>query len=249
MPVWTLVIVLFAAFLGGCLPSGGVYHTVREGQTLYRISRAYNMDECYLARINGIKEPTRLKVGERLFIPGADGVKIVHSTVKPKYSNSQNLPPGAAKSSFEKKSGDVSERSSVAKKTTSANPPSYAKGKFIWPLKGTIVRKFGDKAGSPSKGLEIASPQGAPVLSAGAGRVIYSGNGISGYGNLIIVEHEGSLFTVYGFNKKNLVKVGAFVSKGERIALSGVPPGGGSPRLHFEIRNGKKAVNPNFYLP
>jgi lipoprotein NlpD len=112
-----------------------------------------------------------------------------------------------------------------------------------------VVRNFGSSGGTLNKGIEISSPVGSAVHSAGAGRVIYSSDGVAGYGNLIIIRHDDGFFSVYGFNKKNLVQVGTFVSRGQRIALSGSPPGGGSPRLHFEIRNGKDAVNPIFYLP
>lgn len=101
----------------------------------------------------------------------------------------------------------------------------------------------------PCKGLEIEAPRGTPIMAAAAGHVIYSGDGIRGYGNLIILKHENSFFTVYGYNDRNLVKNGAYVGKGERIALSGSPPGGGLPRLHFEIRFGKKSLDPTFYLP
>lgn len=79
--------------------------------------------------------------------------------------------------------------------------------------------------------------------------MIYSGDGVKGYGHLIILQHENDLFTVYGFNQQNLVRLGDFVSQDEKIALSGVPPSGGQPRLHFEVRKGKVAVNPILYLP
>jgi lipoprotein NlpD len=97
--------------------------------------------------------------------------------------------------------------------------------------------------------VEISAVSGTPVLSAAAGRVIYSGDGIRTYGNLIILRHDNDFFTVYGFNQKNIVDAGTFVSKGERIALSGAPPAGGKPRLYFEIRRGKEPVDPIFYLP
>jgi lipoprotein NlpD len=97
--------------------------------------------------------------------------------------------------------------------------------------------------------LEIAASLGTAVKSAGAGRVIYSGNSIRGYGNLLILEHENSFFTVYGFNQKNLVQTGSFVGDGETIALVGRPPDGRSPRLHFEIRKGNEARNPRIFLP
>jgi lipoprotein NlpD len=97
--------------------------------------------------------------------------------------------------------------------------------------------------------VEIGVPEETPIQAAAAGQVTYSGDGIRGYGNLIIIRHDDSFFTVYGFNRKNLVASGAFVNQGEKIALSGCPPSGGKPRLHFEIRQGKAPVNPIFYLP
>ncbi|NIP49282.1 MAG: M23 family metallopeptidase, partial [Gammaproteobacteria bacterium] len=87
------------------------------------------------------------------------------------------------------------------------------------------------------------------VKAAASGKVIYSGNAIPGYGNLIILEHSNNFFSVYGFNDKNLVKMDDFVGQGDRIALSGLPPNGQSARLYFEIRKGKTAVNPILYLP
>ena len=99
------------------------------------------------------------------------------------------------------------------------------------------------------KGIEIAVPQGTKVIAVASGKVIYSGNAIPGYGNLVIIEHSDSFFSVYGYNQKNLVKMDDFVGQGDAIALSGVPPNGQSARLHFEIRKGKSAVNPILYLP
>jgi lipoprotein NlpD len=132
-------------------------------------------------------------------------------------------------------------------------PPTTAgvpQQKFNWPLKGPVVRPFSSAAeAGAGRGIEIAAQPGTAVLAAEAGRVIYSGDGVSGYGHLVILQHDNQLFTVYGFNQRNLVNQGAFVSRGERIALSGTPPAGGEPRLHFEVRSGKEPVNPQLYLP
>jgi len=122
-------------------------------------------------------------------------------------------------------------------------------GRFLWPVRGVLLRRFGSSGSTASKGLEIGVPTNTPVVAAAAGRVIYSGNGISSYGNLIIVKHDDMFFTVYGYNARNLISSGTFVSKGEKIALAGVPPAGGKPRLYFEIRYGKEAVDPTIYLP
>jgi septal ring factor EnvC (AmiA/AmiB activator) len=124
-----------------------------------------------------------------------------------------------------------------------------AKGKFLWPVKGNVVRSFGNNGGSVSKGLEISAPSGSVIRASAAGKVTYSGNEIKGYGNLIILKHDESFFTVYGFNQENLVHTGEYVGKEQQIALLGLPPGGDSPRLHFEIRRGKEALDPLHFLP
>jgi lipoprotein NlpD len=138
------------------------------------------------------------------------------------------------------------------KKISKAHKPvktNVGKPNFSWPVKGKILRPFNPKGKYPCRGVEISASYGTPVKSAGAGRVIYSGNGIRGYGNLLILEHEDSFFTVYGFNQKNLVRTGTFVGDGEKIALTGSPPDGRSPRLHFEVRQGNEALNPRLFLP
>jgi len=252
MMICRLLIILFMLVtVTACAATrqSGIYHTVKRGQTLYTISKIYEVNEAYLARINGIADPTQLQVGERVYIPGADQIKSVPITVKPAVTKR----PAKAKVIVSQKK-PVSVKKPVVQKPgqstktpvkTYKKPPT-SKGKFIWPVKGQIVKKFG--AGS-SKGLEIAVANGTPVASSAAGKVIYSGSGITGYGNLVIVRHDDSFFTVYGYNQKNLVAAGAFVSKGEKIAYSGKPPSGGKHRIYFEIRYGKKPVNPSTYLP
>lgn len=111
------------------------------------------------------------------------------------------------------------------------------------------MNSFGSRGDTAHKGIEISCKKGTPILAAAPGKVIYSGNAIRGYGNLIIIEHSDNYFTVYGYNQKNLAAVDEYVGKGDKIAESGEPPNGKSPRLHFEIRRGKQAVDPSFYLP
>lgn len=270
-------LLLFLLGLWGCA-SPGVFHPVRDGQTLYRISKVYGIDEHYLARINGISDPTRLKVGDRVFIPGANQLREVPSTVSSAPPPAVSTPkPSPARVSTKPAQtvmkGNKDQPAAPAKKQPAAPPLSgtlpsaavkppprtapttavpvvpLAAPEFAWPLRGKVLRRFGDSGTPPSKGLEIAAVAGAKISAAAAGKVIYSGDGIRSYGNLIIIRHDDSFFTVYGYNERNLVNVGSFVSKGEKIAQAGAPPAGGSPRLYFEIRRGKDAVNPTNYLP
>lgn len=242
-----LVISLTFLFLCGC--EAGIYHTVKSGQTLYRISKTYGIDEAYLARVNRVHDPTQLKVGTRLYVPGAERTLYV-----PVIKSAAVTPPKKVAPVQKKKI--VAKPAKVTKKIVVKAPQSPTKSKATtvkklrWPLRGKIVRSFSRKAKAGSgKGIEIAVRSGSSVVAAEAGKVIYGGDGVNGYGFLIILQHENDLFTVYGFNRKNTVRQGDFVSKGEQIALSGTPPSGGQPRLHFEVRKGKQAVNPILYLP
>lgn len=259
--------------LAACMTTGGVYHRVDSGETLYRISRTYGVDERYLARVNGISDPTRLQGGSLVYIPGAKQVRDTASVTaraaatKPAGKPATVAPtraPASAKATAKTGKGKTSRKTAdrqpapTATKTSpaatspvkSSRPaPAVVAGRFLWPLHGETLRRFGGSGATPSKGMEIGAKTNTPVIAAAAGRVIYSGDGIRSYGNLIIVKHDESFFTVYGYNERNLVQTGGFVSKGEKIALVGTPPEGGKPRLYFELRYGKEAVDPTIYLP
>ncbi|MFO7813987.1 MAG: M23 family metallopeptidase [Pelovirga sp.] len=245
-----LIAVTVAVFLTAC--HRGVYHTVEPGQTLFRISRTYEVDSDYLARINNISDPTQLRSGTRLFIPGADQSRRVAVVTSPPASSTARTtpplrpPPPTASSPVPAPVPRPTQR-------PPSPPPKVAsvpQKKLNWPLKGQIIRQFSSSAeAGAGRGIEIAAKPGTSVLAAETGRVIYSGDGVSGYGHLVILQHDNQLFTVYGFNQRTLVDQGVFVSQGDKIALSGTPPAGGEPRLHFEVRSGKVPVNPQLYLP
>jgi len=245
-PFLLFILLLLSILSGGC--ETGIYHTVKPGQTLYRISRTYGVNEDYLARVNQITDPAQLKTGARLYVPGAERVlhvPIVKPVVKP-------APPLKVAKKHVAPSAKAIESKKVPQKKILLKPStkSTVVKKLRWPLRGKIVRSFSREAkAGGGKGIEIAVRSGSDVSAAEAGKVIYSGDGVNGYGFLIILQHENDLFTVYGFNQRNIVKQGDFVSKGEKIALSGTPPAGGQSRLHFEVRKGKQAVNPILYLP
>lgn len=117
-----------------------------------------------------------------------------------------------------------------------------------WPAEGKVIGSFSPGAGGDGAGLNIAGNLGDPVRAAATGTVVYSGNGLIGYGELIIIKHNDSLLSAYGHNSKRLVKEGQRVEAGQEIALMGAS---GAPRveLHFEIRKNGKPVDPMGYLP
>jgi len=244
-----LLLLLFCQVLS-CAPTG-IYHTVKPGQTLYRIAMTYDVDEDRLAQINNIKDPTQLKVNQKVFIPGVTQLRNVPVTVAKPSAVRGPAQTTSSRATTAKQPAKTAQKPSTGK--PAAPQPDLSskpnKGIFIWPARGKILNKFGSQSQKVYKGIEIGVPKGTKVVAAAPGKVIYSGNAIPGYGNLVIVEHSDSFFSVYGYNQKNLVKMYDFVGQGDEIALSGVPPNGQSARLHFEIRKGKSAVNPILYLP
>lgn len=128
--------------------------------------------------------------------------------------------------------------------------PGERPPRFRWPLaRGVLSSGFGPRGGRNHEGIDIAVEAGTPVLAAAAGTVIYSDDGQRGYGNLVILRHEGDFVTVYAHNRRNLVDEGDIVRQGARIAEVGSTGRSTGPHLHFEIRVGGKAVDPLIYLP
>ena len=216
----SLILLICCVVLVACAPTG-IYHTVQPGQTLYRIARTYKVEEGRLARINNIKDPTQLKASQRIFIPGATRKLHVPSTSvssKKSASSPARKVTTPAKAQSKAKTAQVkpsnSKSSQPTKKTTAASKP--AKGIFAWPAQGKILNKFGKQGQKVYKGIEIDLKKGSAVTAAAAGKVIYSGNGIPGYGNLVIIEHSDSFFSIYGYNHKNLVEMDDFVGQGKR---------------------------------
>jgi murein DD-endopeptidase MepM/ murein hydrolase activator NlpD len=123
-------------------------------------------------------------------------------------------------------------------------------GRFMWPVPRftKVSSTFGSRWGRHHDGIDIPAPRGTPIVASDGGVVIYSDNGIRGYGNMIVVAHEGEIFTVYAHNNKNLVDKGDRVRKGQVIGHVGNTGRSTGAHLHFEIRVKNKARNPANYL-
>ncbi len=123
-------------------------------------------------------------------------------------------------------------------------------GRFLWPVPHffRVSSRFGPRGGKHHDGIDIPAPRGTPIIAADTGVVIYSDNGIRGYGNMIVVAHGDDIFTVYAHSRKNLVDKGERVEKGQVIAEVGNTGRSTGPHLHFEIRVKNKVRNPAQYL-
>ena len=124
-------------------------------------------------------------------------------------------------------------------------PDDDEKLSWMWPSDGKIVATFDE---GKNKGIDIAGRPGQQVMAAGAGKVMYAGSGIRGYGNLVIVKHSNSLLSAYAHNRSIVVKEGQNVNKGQVIAEMG-DSDADSVKLHFEIRQQGKPVDPSRFLP
>jgi murein DD-endopeptidase MepM/ murein hydrolase activator NlpD len=203
----------------------GVYHVVERHQTLYRICKTYGVDIKEVASLNGITDHSKIQAGQRVFIPGAKKVLKVEIVLDDVVAE-----PG------EKEQGK--ERPKTAHK----------KIDFIWPVEGKFGDGFEDSERKRHQGIDITSPLGTPIKASNGGAVIYSGNTIKGYGNLIIVRHSEEFVSVYAHNQGNLVEEGASVEKGQIIGKVGQTGRATGPHLHFEIRRNNKPVDPLLYL-
>mgnify|MGYP002633930641 FL=1 len=202
--------------------SEGVYHTVQKDQTLYSIARAYELSVSVLQRANHIHDPSKLREGTRLWIPGARRVLQIPTSSKPPSKTAKN-------------------------KTSPTVSP--LKGFLIWPSKGTLTSRFGMRDGRKHEGIDIAAPKGTPIHSAADGDVVFSGWGPTGYGKMVIIKHKHHLTTLYAHNSKLIVKKGSRVKQGQRISLMGSTGRSSGPHLHFEVRNDTHPKDPIKYLP
>jgi murein DD-endopeptidase MepM/ murein hydrolase activator NlpD len=251
-------------------------HVVAVGDTVYSISRRYNVDMTALVRANGIAPPYAIAVGQKLKIPAetmaaetaaaetpATVPPAAAATVPPETVTAVPLPPlsaeaqpappsnGAYPAPEAKPDAKAGPDSKAEPVETAALPiaPQPAGETFLWPVHGRILSPFGPKKGGEhNDGINIEAVRGASVKAAAGGTVIYAGNELRGFGNLVLIKHADGWTTAYAHNDTLLVKKGAVVKRGQVIAKAGNTGSVTSPQVHFELRRGTRAVNPADYL-
>lgn len=257
MQAWQLIIIFIAfCVLGGC--SGPAYkapvtdakpipsqriktHVVGPGETVYSIALRYDMDYRKLSAINGLNSRHQISKGQVLKLEGTVPKPAVRAHHQP--SKAPAKPAVAA-------SGAASKGNKNQTLDKPISPPiSVANGslEWVWPVKGEVLEKFQAGEGL-NKGIDIRGKLGEPVLAAAPGEVVYSGTGLRGYGKLVIVKHNEQLLSAYAHNRVLVVAEGDKVKAGQKIAEVG-DSGTDSVKLHFEIRQDGKPVDPLAYLP
>ena len=211
-------------------------HVVKGGETLYGISRVYGVDTYALARTNRLGPPYTIRVGQRLLVPGV----AMPVQTAPRTPSSARPPPARPPPKVFRKS---------ARPAAVPEPPRRTGKGFIWPVRGRLVSTFGPKTkGLHNDGINIAAPRGTPVRAVERGVVAYAGNELRGFGNLLLIKHDGGWITAYAHNETLAVKPGDRVDRGQVIARVGSTGSVSTPQLHFELRRGKRAINPERHL-
>ena len=209
----------------------GPQHRVNEGESLYAIAWMYDLDYNSLALANNISRPYVIFPGQELILDISNVAANNSST----NSSNQN------------------QESIVITRNTSGNAQSRPVGsdntllRWVWPAQGNIIAIF-SASNNENKGIDIAGDNGDSVLAAESGEVVYAGNGLLRYGELIIVKHNDQFLSAYAHNDSIGVSEGDIVARGQKIANLG-STGIDRNMLHFEIRLAGKPVDPERYLP
>ncbi len=251
------------------IEAGIAFHIVAGGETVYRISQNFDIDQAGLIARNNLTPPYTLAIGQRLILPitrthtvavgdtlfsisqdsGATVASVAAlNRIGPPFTirvgQNLSLPPFPG-----------SAATSTAPTNANTLPgqlpgiPAPDRGGYIWPVDGRIVSTFGRKAdGRRNDGVNIAAPRGSAVRAAQAGVIAYADSTVPGFGNLLLIKHQGGLITAYAHNEAQLVARGEIVARGQVIARVGDTGGVETPQLHFEIRRSGTAIDPELFL-
>lgn len=236
-------------------------HVVAKGDTVYSISRQYGVDMTALVRANGIAPPYAIRTGQRLKIPtesipatkvaAAQKDSVTREVADPAAGDVITVPLPAIETAADGTATAAPEATEPQQTAALPAAPVIADtgSGFLWPVRGRVLSAFGAKQGGQhNDGINIAVERGAPVQAADKGRVIYAGNELRGFGNLVLVKHADGWTTAYAHNDKLLVKKGDTVARGETIARAGSTGSVATPQVHFELRRGTRAVDPVDHL-
>ncbi len=239
-----LAVTLLAAWLlSGC--GAHVHHRVKPGETLYAIGWRYGVDYRDLARWNGIEPPYLIRPGQVLRVAPPQvpwWARQAQTQPQP-----QSRPASAAESPSPASPPPVQASTSARPASPTATRREQTPIRWRWPATGPVVRRF-DLKPPANKGIDIAGRLGSPVRAAAGGVVVYTGQGIIGYDNLIIVKHDQNYLSAYAHNQTLLVREKDRVAAGQIIARMGRDDTGRTV-VHFEIRYRGRPIDPLKLLP
>ena len=222
-------------------------YKVRAGDTLYGISRAFDVSVTQLARQNRIQAPYRIEKGDVLRLPSVRPQS--NQAVQVADSGDTRTAPLPGQRPQQTTAARPGEKPVYKPQRLTKQPPARQGKTFHWPVDGKVLSDYGPKDGGlHNDGINIKMPRGAKVAAAESGVVVYAGDELKGYGNLVLVKHADRWMTAYAHLDKISVTRGATISRGQALGTVGSTGGVDVPQLHFEIRRGTEALNPEFYM-
>lgn len=224
----------------------GQHYTVQKGDTLFLIAWRTGQDYLQVAKLNRIPAPYKIYPGQRLSLPTP--ARLSSRTIHKATGQSSKVKANQVVDHQKKQAYGKTE--SVDKKRAFVPPNSGFPDKiesWLWPTRNSVTRGF-SSAEQGNKGLDFSGTLGSPILVTAAGKVVYTGDALRGYGKLVIVKHSDSFLSAYAHNDRILVKEQQWVRAGQKIATMG-KSGSERVKLHFEVRYKGKSVDPLRYLP
>ncbi len=230
----------------------GFRHTIQSGESLYSIARQYGVTTDSIVLANNLPSPDRIVVGQKIIIPGRQGETMSTASASPvipasrpeiEQSRTASIAPvarPAVQPVAEPERQQVAAIAPAAPAMPQPVKPAAADGKFRWPVSGSILTDFS----ASRTGINIAVQEGTAVRAAESGEVIYVGDAVEGYGNLILIKHSNGYVSAYAHLKAATVNKGDFVNRGDAIGTAGMTGAVDRPQLHFEIRKGATPVDP-----
>ncbi len=216
----------------GSAPVGPGFYRVERGDTVYKIARSNRQSVQNIVRWNNLSNPDAIEVGQVLRVEPPAGTASARTGGAPRSA-----------ATTPRESTDTTDAASAPPSASSAAAaPSIS---LVWPTSGQVIRNFD---GRNSKGIDIANAAGTPIVAAAPGTVVYAGNGLRGYGNLLIIKHNGDYLTAYAHNQALFVKEGQSVAQGQKIAEMGSSDND-RVMLHFELRYQGRSIDPTRELP
>lgn len=234
------------------VPSDAYVHVIESGESLYTIARRYDVTAQAIIQANGFSSPDKIFVGQKIVIPGRpdllakkgpaiSGAAAAPTTVAS--ASPTGSTPIASPDLIQTDTPVTTAAAPAAKplQQPSVEPKLSGAEKFRWPVSGRVITDFANSKGT---GINIEAPEGAAIRAAENGQVIYVGNGVEGYGNLVLIRHPNGYVSAYAHLKEITVQKGDVVNRGDNIGAAGMTGSVSRPQLHFELRKGATPVDP-----
>lgn len=235
------------------VPKDAYVHVIESGESLYTIARRYDVTAQAIIQANGFTSPDKIYVGQKIVIPGRPDLLTKKGPASPVTGDEATTAPVEVASIAPNGGAPIAQEALATETETTqvaaakplqqpaVEPTLSGADKFRWPVSGRIITDFANSKGT---GINIEAPEGAAIRAAENGQVIYVGNGVEGYGNLVLIRHPNGYVSAYAHLRDTKVQKGDVINRGDQIGTAGMTGSVSRPQLHFELRKGATPVDP-----